>query len=40
LLIVTGTPGIGKSTLCARLAGTIPGVVLLDADVFAADSTA
>jgi MinD superfamily P-loop ATPase len=37
LLIVTGTAGIGKSTLCARLAGTIPGAVLLDADVFGAD---
>jgi energy-coupling factor transporter ATP-binding protein EcfA2 len=37
LLVVTGTAGIGKSTLCARLAGTIPGAVLLDADVFAAD---
>jgi thymidylate kinase len=37
LLIVTGTSGIGKSTLCARLAGTIPGAVLLDADVFAED---
>ena len=38
LLVVTGTVGIGKSTLCARLAGTIPGVVLLpDADIFAED---
>ena len=37
LLIVTGTPGAGKSTICARLAGRIPGVVLLDADVFASD---
>jgi len=37
LLVVTGTAGIGKSTLCARLAGTIPGAVLVDADVFAAD---
>jgi gluconate kinase len=37
LLVVTGTAGIGKSTLCARLAGTIPGAVLLDADVFAVD---
>jgi gluconate kinase len=35
LLIVTGTPGSGKSTVCARLAGRIPGAVLLDADVFA-----
>jgi DNA-directed RNA polymerase subunit RPC12/RpoP len=35
LLIVTGTPGAGKSTICARLAGRIPGAVLLDADVFA-----
>lgn len=37
LLVVTGTVGIGKSTLCARLAGTIPGAVLLDADIFAED---
>jgi predicted kinase len=37
LLIVTGTVGVGKSTLCARLAGTIPGAVLLDADVLATD---
>jgi broad-specificity NMP kinase len=37
LLIVTGTPGAGKSTMCARLAGRIPGAVLLDADIFAAD---
>ena len=35
LLVVTGTPGAGKSTICARLAGGIPGAVLLDADVFA-----
>ena len=34
LLMVTGTPGSGKSTICARLAGRIPGAVLLDADVF------
>ena len=37
LLVVTGTVGIGKSTLCARIAGTIPGAVLLDADIFAED---
>ena len=37
LLIVTGTAGIGKSTLCARLAGTIPGAVILDADILADD---
>jgi predicted kinase len=37
LLVVTGAAGVGKSTLCARLAGTIPGAVLLDADIFAAD---
>jgi gluconate kinase len=37
LLIVTGTSGTGKSTICARLAGRIPGAVLLDADVFASD---
>ncbi len=35
LLIVTGTSGAGKSTVCVRLAGTIPGAVLVDADVFA-----
>lgn len=37
LLVVTGTAGIGKSVLCARLAGTIPGAVLLDADIYAED---
>ena len=37
LLIVTGTAGAGKSTICGRLAGRIPGAVLLDADVFASD---
>jgi broad-specificity NMP kinase len=37
LLVVTATAGVGKSTLCARLAGTIPGAVLLDADVHAED---
>jgi hypothetical protein len=37
LLVVTGTVGIGKSTLCARLAGTIPGALLLDADILAND---
>ena len=37
LLVVTGTAGIGKSTLCARLAGTIPGALLLDADIVAED---
>jgi broad-specificity NMP kinase len=37
LLIVTGTVGIGKSTLCARLAGTITGALLLDADILAVD---
>jgi predicted kinase len=36
-LVVTGAAGVGKSTLCTRLAGTIPGAVLLDADIFAAD---
>jgi hypothetical protein len=36
-LVVTGTAGIGKSVLCARLAGTIPGVLCLDVDVLAAD---
>jgi predicted ABC-type ATPase len=37
LLVITGTAGVGKSTLCARRAGTIPGTVLLDADVQADD---
>jgi predicted kinase len=37
LLVVTGTAGIGKSTVCARLAGKIAGAVLLDADIFAED---
>ena len=37
LLVVTGAAGVGKSTVCARLAGTIPGAVLLDADVLAED---
>jgi hypothetical protein len=37
LLIVTGTCGIGKSTVCARLAGTVPGAIVLDADLFAED---
>lgn len=37
LLVVSGTAGIGKSTLCARLAGTIPGAILLDADIHATD---
>src|SRR5438445_2993456 len=37
LLVVTGTAGLGKSVLCARLAGTIPGALLLDADILAAD---
>ena len=37
LLIVTGAAGAGKSTLCARLAGTVPGAVLLDADIHAED---
>ena len=37
LLVVTATVGVGKSTLCARLAGTIPGAILLDADIHAED---
>lgn len=37
LLVVTGTAGIGKSTLCARLAGTTPGALVLDADILAED---
>jgi gluconate kinase len=39
LLIVSGTAGSGKSTVCDRLAGTIPGAVLLDADILAEDLT-
>jgi predicted kinase len=37
LLVVTGTAGIGKSTLCIGLAGTIPDAILLDADILAVD---
>jgi broad-specificity NMP kinase len=37
LLVVTGTAGIGKSVLCARLSGTIPGALFLDADILASD---
>lgn len=33
LLVITGPAGVGKSTICARLAGTIPGAALLDADI-------
>ena len=33
LLVVTGPAGVGKSTVCARVAGTVPGAALLDADV-------
>jgi adenylate kinase family enzyme len=32
-LVVTGPAGVGKSTVCSRLAGTIPGAALLDADI-------
>lgn len=34
LLVVVGPMGVGKSTICSRLAGTLPGAVLLDADIF------
>ena len=37
LMVVAGAGGSGKSTLCRRLAGSIDGVVVLDADVFAED---
>jgi predicted ABC-type ATPase len=37
LLVVTGAAGVGKSTVCARLAGTISGTLLLDADIFGTD---
>lgn len=37
LLVVTGAAGVGKSTLCARLAGTVSDAVVLDADVHAED---
>lgn len=36
LLVVVGPIGVGKSTVCSRLAGTLPGAVLLDADTFGA----
>ncbi len=36
LLVVVGPIGVGKSTLCSRLAGTLPGAVLVDADIFGA----
>ena len=39
LFIVTGAAGSGKSTACQRLAGTIDGVLFLDADTFADDLT-
>lgn len=34
LLIVVGPMGAGKSTICSRLAGTLPGAALIDADIF------
>ena len=34
LLVVGGASGAGKSTICSRLAGKIPGAVLLEADIF------
>jgi predicted ABC-type ATPase len=37
LLVITGAAGIGKSTLRARLAGTIAGAILIDADILAGD---
>jgi len=40
LLVVTGAAATGKSTVCAGLAGTIPGLVALDADVMAAGAAA
>lgn len=33
LLVVTGPAGVGKSTVCNRLAGTVPGAALVDADI-------
>lgn len=36
-MVVAGAGGSGKSTLCHRLARSIDGVVVLDADVFAKD---
>ena len=38
LLIVTGAAGSGKSATCGRLAGKLPGVVVLDGDAFAAEA--
>jgi len=37
LLLIAGAAGTGKSTLCQRLAGTIEGVIVVDADVLAED---
>ena len=37
LLVVVGPMGVGKSTICSRLAGTIPGALLLDADILGAE---
>lgn len=39
LLVVVGPIGVGKSTICSRLAGTIPGAVLLDVDMFGYEHT-
>ena len=36
-MVVTGSCGTGKSTLCQRLAGTISGLVALDSDLFSQD---
>jgi gluconate kinase len=40
LMVIAGAAGTGKSTLCQRLAGTIPGTVVIDADVLAEDLVA
>jgi predicted kinase len=40
LMVVAGAAASGKSTLCQRLAGTVDGVVVLDADVLADDLVA
>lgn len=40
LMVVARAAGAGKSTVCQHLAGTIDGVVLLDADILAEDHVA
>lgn len=37
LMVVAGAAGTGKSTLCQRLAGTVAGTVVIDADILSED---